>query len=409
MSFLPGGDSVITAEISKSQSDQEKTGVFDFDSVIERRGTGSEKWEKYCGQDVIPMWVADMDFRSPPAVIDALRLRVEHGVFGYTGPPPETVDAVVEMLSREHGWTIDPCWLVWLPGLVSGLNVTCRAVGEAGDDVLTLVPVYPPFLSAPRNSGRGLVRVPMREEGNRWTIDFDRLQAAVTPRTRLLLLCNPHNPVGRVFDRAELERLAELSAAADLVVCADEIHCGLVLEPHTPHIPFATLAPGVARRTITLMAPSKTFNLAGLGCSFAIIPDEPLRRRFMQAKAGIVPMINPFGYVAARAAYRECGAWRLALIDYLKRNRDTLADALEAMPGRLTMAPVEGTYLAWIDVRGTGIDEPVRFFEEAGVGVQDGREFDGPGFVRLNFGCPRSVLLEGLGRMRRALEDRVNG
>jgi cysteine-S-conjugate beta-lyase len=380
--------------------------VFDFDSVIERHGTGSEKWDKYRGRDVIPMWVADMDFRSPPAVVDALRQRVEHGVFGYTGPTPEVVEAVVEMLARDHGWAVDPGWVVWLPGLVSGLNVTCRAVGEPGDDVLTLVPVYPPFLSAPRNSGRSLVRVPMQADGNRWTIDFERLAAAVTPRTRLLLLCNPHNPVGRVFDRAELERLAELSAAADLVVCADEIHCGLVLDPGTDHVAFATLGPEAARRSITLMAPSKTFNLAGLGCAFAIIPCEPLRRRFVQAKAGIVPMINPFAYLAAAVAYRDCGDWRRALLDYLRGNRDRLAEALTAMPGRLTMAPVEGTYLAWIDVRGTGIDEPVRFFEEAGVGLQDGREFDGPGFLRMNFGCPREVLREGLRRMRRALETR---
>ena len=381
--------------------------MFDFDSVIDRRGTGSEKWDKYRGRDILPMWVADMDFRSPPAVIAALRERVEHGVFGYTDPPPGTADAVLEMLARDHGWTIDPAWLVWLPGLVCGLNVTCRAVGEPGDDVLTLVPVYPPFFSAPRNSGRGLVRVPMHAENNRWTIDFDRLKAAVTPRTRLLLLCNPHNPVGRVFDRSELERLAEIAAAADLVVCADEIHCGLVLDPRKRHVPFASLSAESAQRSITLMSPSKTFNLAGLGCSFAVIPSEPLRRRFLQAKAGIVPMINPFGYTAARTAYRECEDWRRELIAYLRGNRDALAEALRGMPGGLTMAPVEGTYLAWIDMRRTGIDEPVRFFEEGGVGVQDGREFDGPGFVRMNFGCPRSVLQEALARMRRALSARV--
>jgi cystathionine beta-lyase len=347
-----------------------------------------------------------MDFRSPPAVVDALRQRVEHGVFGYTGPTPGVVEAVVEMLRRDHGWAVDPEWIVWLPGLVSGLNVTCRAVGEIGDDVLTLVPVYPPFLSAPRNSGRGVVRVPMLEANNRWTIDFERLAAAVTPRTRLLLLCNPHNPVGRVFDRQELERLAELAAAADLVVCADEIHCGLVLDPGKRHVAFATLGPEAAQRSITLMAPSKTFNLAGLGCAFAVIPAEPLRLRFRQAKAGIVPMISPFGYLAAELAYRECADWRRALIHTLRRNRDTVAEALAGMPGRLTLAPVEGTYLAWIDLRNAGLDEPVRFFEEAGVGLQDGREFDGPGFVRMNFGCPRAVLLEGLRRMRRALEMR---
>jgi cysteine-S-conjugate beta-lyase len=380
--------------------------VFDFDAVIDRRGTGSEKWEKYAGRDVIPMWVADMDFRSPPAVIEALRQRTEHGVFGYTQAAPEVVDAVLEMLERDFGWTVDPAWLAWLPGLVSGLNVTCRAVGDDGDDVLTLVPVYPPFLSAPRNSRRGVVRVPLQERTNRWSIDFDRLEAAVTQRTRLFMLCNPHNPVGRVFDRAELEQLAEFSLRRGLLVCADEIHCGLVLDPDKRHIPLGTLGPEVAERTITLMAPSKTFNLAGLGCSFAVIPSESLRRRFLQAKAGIVPMLNPFGYLAAAAAYRGGEGWRRALIDYLRGNRDMLAEALKRMPGGLSMAAAEGTYLAWIDIRQTGLEEPIGFFEAAGVGLQDGRDFDGPGFVRLNFGCPRAVLKEALARMGRALEKR---
>jgi cystathionine beta-lyase len=383
--------------------------VFDFDSVIDRRGTGSEKWEKYAGRDILPMWVADMDFRSPPVVVEALRRRTEHGVFGYTKASPGTVEAVVGMLARDFGWKIDPAWLVWLPGLVSGLNVTCRSVGEEGDDVLTLVPVYPPFLSAPRFSRRGLVRVPLHENANRWGIDFERLEAAVTPRTRLFMLCNPHNPVGRVFDPEELQRLAELSLRRGMIVCADEIHCGLVLDPEKRHLPFAALGPEVAERTITLMAPSKTFNLAGLGCSFAVIPSESLRRSFVQAKAGIVPMVNPYGYAAAEAAYRDGEEWRRALIDYLRGNRDTLAEALKRMPGGLSMAAVEGTYLAWIDVRNTGLDESVRFFEEAGVGLQDGREFDGPGFVRLNFGCPRAVLREALARMGRALEKRFAG
>jgi cystathionine beta-lyase len=383
--------------------------VFDFDTVIDRSGTGSEKWEKYAGRDILPMWVADMDFRSPPVVVEALRRRTEHGVFGYTKASPGTVEAVVGMLARDFGWTIDPAWIVWLPGLVSGLNVTCRSVGEEGDDVLTLVPVYPPFLSAPRLSRRGLVRVPLHESANRWGIDFERLEAAVTPRTRLFMLCNPHNPVGRVFDPEELQRLAELSLRRGMIVCADEIHCGLVLDPEKRHLPFAALGPEVAERTITLMAPSKTFNLAGLGCSFAVIPSDSLRRRFVQSKTGIVPMANPYGYAAAEAAYRDGEEWRRALIDYLRGNRDTLAEALKRMPGGLSMAAVEGTYLAWVDVRNTGLDEPVRFFEEAGVGLQDGREFDGPGFVRLNFGCPRVVLKEALARMGRALERRFAG
>ncbi|HEX5680571.1 MAG TPA: aminotransferase class I/II-fold pyridoxal phosphate-dependent enzyme, partial [Desulfobacterales bacterium] len=216
-------------------------GVFDFDEVIDRRGTASEKWEKYRGRDILPMWVADMDFRSPPAVIEALHRRTEHGVFGYTGPSPELVAATLSMLERDHGWQVDPDWIVWLPGLVSGLNLTCRAVGEEGDEVLTLTPVYPPFFSAPGNSRRGVVRVPLREENNRWSIDFERLEAAVTPRTRLFMLCNPHNPVGRVFDRAELQGLADFCLQRGIVICADEIHCGLLLDPDKRHIPIATL------------------------------------------------------------------------------------------------------------------------------------------------------------------------
>ena len=380
--------------------------MFDFDTVIIRSGTGSEKWEKYAGRDILPMWVADMDFRSPPVVVDALHRRTDHGVFGYTKATPGAVAAVINMLERDFGWKIDPEWLVWLPGLVCGLNVTCRAVGDEGDDVLTLVPVYPPFLSAPRHAKREVVRVALREEANRWSVDFDRLKAAVTPRSRLFMLCNPHNPVGRVFERAELEKLAELCLETGMTVCADEIHCGLVLEPSKRHIPFATLGREIAERTITLMAPSKTFNLAGLGCAFAIIPSDSLRRRFLQAKAGIVPMLNPFGYLAAEAAYCNGEPWRQALLDYLRANCAVVAKALKKMPGGLCMAPVEGTYLAWIDVRKADLEEPVRFFEEAGVGLQDGRDFDGPGFVRLNFGCPLSVLNEGLQRMQRALESR---
>jgi cystathionine beta-lyase len=382
--------------------------MFDFDEVIDRRGTASEKWEKYRGRDVIPMWVADMDFRSPPAVIEALHRRVAHGVFGYTGPPSELVDAAVSMLDRDHGWRVEPDWIVWLPGLVCGLNVTCRAVGEDGDDVATLIPVYPPFLSAPKNSRRGVVRVPLQERSNRWSIDFDRLEAAFTPRTRLFMLCNPHNPVGRVFDPAELRQLAEVCLRRGVAICADEIHCGLLLDPHKRHTPMATLGPEVSERTITLMSPSKTFNLAGLGCSLAVIPAAELRQRFLKAKAGIVPMLNPFGSLAAAVAYRECEEWRRSLIDYLKGNRDLLAEAVAEMPGGLCLAPVEGTYLAWIDVRAAGLEDPVGFFVEAGVGLQDGREFDGEGFVRLNFGCPRALLKEALARMRRALEKRFS-
>jgi cysteine-S-conjugate beta-lyase len=375
---------------------------FDFDTVIDRRGTSSEKWDKYEGRDIIPLWVADMDFRSPPAIIEALHERVSHGIFGYTAPPRELAAEVSAALFREHGWAIEAEWLVWLPGLVTGLNVACRAVGEPGDEVVSFTPVYPPFLSAPPLSGRALVKVPLRLEAGRWQWDPAELEEAITPRTRLLLLCAPHNPVGRVWSREELSQLVELAEQHDLVICSDEIHAGLVLDEDKRHIPVATLSPEAARRTITLQAPSKTYNIPGLGCSFAVIADQSLRRAFRKAMGRIVPHVNTLGYTAALAAYRHGEEWRQALLAYLRGNRELVAAEIATIPG-LAMSHVEATYLAWIDVRQAGIEAPQRFFEEAGVGLSDGADFDLPGFVRLNFGCPRPLLAEALRRMRLAL------
>ena len=372
---------------------------FDFDHVPDRRGTDSVKWGRYAGRDVLPLWVADMDFPAPPAVLEALRRRVEHGVFGYAAPWPSLVESVVEHVAREHGWSIDPGWLVWLPGLVTGLNVACRAVEGAA---FTAVPVYPPFLTA---SAR-LVTAPLRRGAVRWEWDLPAVEAALGPETRLFLLCHPHNPVGRCWDDAELLALAELAERRDLVVCSDEIHAGLVLEPGRAHRPFATVSPEAARRSITLFAPSKTYNLPGLGCAFAVIPDPALRARFRRAMQGIVPHVNVLGMVACEAALRGAGTWHRDLLDYLRGNRQRVLEALNEIPG-LRTTPVEATYLAWIDATTTGIPSPQRALEAAGVGLSDGAEF-GPGdayrgFLRLNFGCTRATLDEALARMRKAL------
>jgi cystathionine beta-lyase len=383
-----------------------KDTCFDFSIPVDRRDTASMKWDKYKGKDIIPLWVADMDFCSPPAVIEALHQRIAHGVFGYTIPPESLNAAVVKMLQSDYGWAIDPQWLVWLPGLVTGLNVACRAVGEDNDGVMTALPVYPPFLSAPANSRRHLVKVPLQEKDNRWSFDFDRFESAITPDTRLFLLCNPHNPVGRIFTRDELTDLAMICEKHDIVICSDEIHCGLLLDEDKTHLPTATLGPEVEQRTITLMSPSKTFNLPGLGCAFAVISNEKLRRQFIKAASGIVPLVNALGFAAAEAAYRDCADWHTELLEYLRGNRDTVARAVGKMP-LLSMAPAEATYLAWIDVRSADLPDPVRFFEDAGVGLQDGVEFDGPGFVRLNFGCQRPLLEEALDRMKSAMEKHV--
>jgi cystathionine beta-lyase len=295
---------------------------------------------------------------------------------------------------------VDPEWLVWLPGLVTGLNLTCRAAAVRGEEVLTAVPVYPPFLTAPRLSRRRLATLPLIREAGRWTLDFDRLAAMITPATRLFLLCNPHNPVGTVFTRRELATLAGICDRHNLIICSDEIHCGLVLDPDKVHVPIATLDPAIAHRTVTLMSPSKTFNLPG--CAFAVIPAEPLRRKFRRAMAGVVPGPNLFSATAALAAYRDGAPWRRALLDYLRRNRDLVSREVNRMPG-LAMDHVEATYLAWIDTRAAGIAAPGKFFEQAGVGLGDGVDFGGPGFVRLGFACPRATLAEALARMSRAL------
>lgn len=378
---------------------------YNFDTPVDRSGTYSMKWDKYKGKDIIPLWVADMDFLSPPAVIDALHKRIGHGVFGYTLPPQELNEIIVSLMKNEYGWKVEKEWIVWLPGLVTGLNVVCRAVGEDGDDVMTAIPVYPPFLTAPANSRRNLIETDLVEKNDKWEFDFKSIEKAITKRTRLFLLCNPHNPVGRVYNIDELSSLASICSRHGIIISSDEIHCGLLLEPGKRHIPIASLSPETADRTITLMAPSKTFNLPGLGCSFAIISNANLQKSFTAAMNGIVPRVNTMGYIAAIAAYRDSQGWHAALLDYLRKNRDLVISSVNKMPG-LSSRQIEATYLAWIDTRQSGIEDPVKFFEDAGVGLFEGKEFGTPGFVRLNFGCRRSLLKKALERMANAIERR---
>ena len=381
---------------------------FNFDRQTDRRSLPGLKWGRYAENDVLPLWVADMDFAAPAPVLEALASRISHGIFGYTHPWPSLIDAVVETLARDHDWNINPDWLVWLPGVVSGFNVACRAIGAAGDGVFTATPIYPPFFAAPANQNRRLVRAPLvlETESGRWRWDRAATVAALDARTRLFMLCNPHNPVGRVFDENELRWIAALAAERDLIVCSDEIHCGLVLDSDKKHRPIAALDADIAHRSITLMAPSKTWNIPALYCAIAIIPDAALRARFQRAMNGIVPDINVLGLAAAEAAYRHGEPWRRALIGYLRGNRDRVLEAVAAMPG-LKTTPPEATYLTWIDCRGAGLENPAAFFEAGGVGLSDGRAFGAPGFVRLNFGCTRATLNEALARMKRALEGRA--
>jgi cystathionine beta-lyase len=382
---------------------------FDFENVPDRLGTDSQKWQKYAGRDVLPMWVADMDFPAAPAIVAALHARVDHGIFGYARPVPSTVGAIVETMAVRYGWNIEPDWIVWLPGLVVGLNVTAQAFAAPGEEVLTLAPVYPPFMSAPKNSARVSTAVDFVLRDGRWTIDWAALERAVTPRTKLFYLCNPHNPLARVWRRDELVRLGEFCVRHNLVLCSDEIHCDLILDPALPHIPTAVLGEAIARRTVTLMAPSKTYNVPGLGTSFALIPDRELRARFVRATAGIVAEVTALGFTACEAAYRDGEPWRQALLAHLRGNRDFLADFVKReLPGVTIEAPIEATYLGWLNVAALNLPDPVAHFETHGVGLSDGAFFGSPKgrHVRINFGCPRATLAEALRRMKTAVASR---
>lgn len=379
---------------------------YDFNTCPDRAGSGSLKWERYAGRDVIPMWVADMDFTSAPEIIEALHERVSHGVFGYTVPPSSTVEAAMAYLRERHGAEVTPEQIVWFPGLVPALNVACRAFVPAGSEVLTCTPVYPPFLSSPEFAGVGLKTVDLVENNGVWEIDFDGLEAAVTPNTKLFILCNPHNPVGRVFPRATLERLADFCCRYGLILVSDEIHCDLVLDD-LPHTSGLKLAGPAGPPVLSMFAPSKTFNLAGLACAFVVIPDANTRRMFQKSARGLITEINALGYAGCEAALWHGWAWHREMIQTLRMNRDRVEEFVAtSLPGIRTWH-LEATYLAWLDARELKLPNAVKFFEDHGVGLSDGVPFGAPqGFLRLNFGCPRSQLDEALARMARAVASR---
>lgn len=374
-----------------------------FDHIHERRLTDSQKWQKYAGKDILPMWVADMDFKSPEPVLQALHERINHGIFGYARPERSATEAILEMLERNYGWQVKEEWLVWLPGLVVGLNITSRAFTEPGDNILTNTPIYPPFLLGPRFQNRSVTKAKMILDGNKWVIDWDAMEAAIDEKTKIFLFCNPYNPCARVFERDELERVEAFCERHDLILCSDEIHCELLLDGRE-HTPIATLSEATAQRSLTLIAPSKTYNLAGLGCSLAIIPNDDLRRRFNSAARGIMAEVNNLGYVACEAAYRHGGPWLDELRTYLAGNRDLIQTFIQERIPEIGLYEHQATYLSWMDVSKLELEDPVGHFESHGIGLTDGAFFDSPSHVRLNFGCPRSTLQEGLNRIKTAVE-----
>jgi cystathionine beta-lyase len=378
---------------------------YHFDEVVERRGSDCIKWGFY-PEDVIPLWVADMDFKSAEPIIQALHRRVDHGVFGYTRPEPSLRLAIRERMDSLYQWQVAEEEILLLPGVVSGLNIAIQAYSAGGEAILAQPPVYFHFLRDPVHHGRVLIDPPLSRSGDSYEIDFEHFERSITKQTRVFILCNPHNPVGRVFSRAELEKIADICLRHRVVICSDEIHCDLVYSSYR-HIPIATLSPEVADRTVTLMAPSKTYNVAGLDCGYAIIQNRDLRRSWQNARYAIVPGVNIMGQVAALSALKEGQEWLDQVIVYLQGNRDFLAEYVSRKLPAIRMIRMEATYLAWLDCSSAKIPgSPAEFFlREARVGLNHGPDFGrgGEGFIRLNFACARKTLAEALDRMSAAL------
>jgi cysteine-S-conjugate beta-lyase len=383
-----------------------------FDEHIERLGSGSIKWALY-DPDVLPAWVADMDFRSPEPILRALQARVEHGVFGYHFDEPRLRDLLTQRMSERYGWQVKPIDFQFTPNLVSVLNFVSEAFSEPGDEVLMLTPVYPPFLSAPGNRGRvaKTVDLTVTHDGQlmRYEIDFDAFEAAITPRTKLFLLCNPHNPVGRLWSRVDLERLADICLRHNIIIASDEIHCDLLMD-NQQHVPMASLSSEVADRTITLLSPSKTFNTPTLGIAYVIAQNETIYKTFARSIEGFMPHVGSMGWAAAYAAYAECQPWLDELLVYLRGNRDYLVEYMRQHFPQVPYTCPEATYLGWLDWRALNLpgESPFQFFlEKARVAFMDGAHFGeaGKGFTRINYATQRERLHEILERARQAVED----
>lgn len=372
---------------------------FDFDAPVERRGTWSARWERYPA-DVIPLWVADTDFRAPPRVIEAMQRRMAHGVFGYNVPPAALRDAVIERMQRLYGWRVEPDWVVFVSGIVPGLHLAARHLTRADQHALVPTPVYHHLKRSLILAKREHTDVPLVLSKGRWVWDEDFLAGAARPNSRLLFLCNPQNPGGTIFTRGELARLAAFAQKHDLVICSDEIHADILLDEGKPHVPIASVSREASRRTVTLISPNKAFGFPGAGCAFAIIEDAELRRAFSADHHATVHDPSVFGYEASLAAYRECGDWLEAQLAYLRANRALVEREVGATAG-LRMAHVEATYLAWIDATGLGVADPYAHFLKNGVALSPGAQFGAPGYVRLNFGTQRALLEKALQRMKK--------
>jgi len=397
---------------------------YDLDKVYDRRNSDSVKWnslkEIFGSEDIIPMWVADMDFPIAQSIVEAIKKRAEHPFYGYVKPDDGVIEAVVDRVRRKYNWEIDPEWVVFTPGVIPALNAAVRSISHTGDDIVLQPPVYFPFFPVVENSGCNIAANPLNLKNGTYEIDFEDLERkfksggqvfSPVNRTKGIIFCNPHNPVGRVWSREEQIRMGEIVIGSGGVVIADEIHCEILFKGQQ-HTPFASISKEFEKNSITCMAPSKTFSLAGLEISTIIIPDKKLRDNFVGVRSGIMPGPSIFGYVALQAAYRYGDEWLEQVLAYLQDNLDFMSEYLKKrIPGIKLIYP-QGTYLMWLDCRDLGLDdcELKRFFnEKARVGLNSGYMFGagGSGFVRMNIACPRSLLEEALKRIERAVNSEL--
>jgi len=388
-----------------------------FDEIIDRKNTDCLKWD-YCRQrfgraDILPMWVADMDFKSPAPIREAIIRRAEHGVFGYTEASEKLSDALAGWLKKRHNWAIDNRWIVYSPGVVTSVNTAILAFTNPGDKVLMQTPIYYPFYSSIKDNGRELVANSLRNNNGHYEIDYADLEKKLAGNVKMMIFCSPHNPIGRVWELHELEEVLRLCRKYNVILVSDEIHSDLVFKGHK-HIPVASLSEEALKNCVTLISPTKTFNIAGLSISAAIIPDKELSKKFRSTlNRNGAGMLNIFGLEAAIAAYTYCEEWLDKLLVYLEENLNMLVKYFEDNIPQIKVIRPEATYLAWLDCSGLPVPaEKLKefFVNEAGVGLNDGATFgvEGRGFQRLNFACPRKVLEDGLGRIKNAVANLIN-
>ena len=377
-----------------------------FDQIIPRKDTHSTKWLKFSDEDVLPMWIADMDFACPSVITNAMTQRIDQGIFGYTDTPSDLTEVFVRKVYENTEWKIQDDWVVWIPGGVVGLNVSCKTVLAPGEMAMVPSPIYAPFTEAPENMERGFVKNYLVDSNGRLEFDLEAIETILTEDTKMFFLCNPHNPGGTVFSKQEIEKISSICEERKIIVCSDEIHSDLILEEGLKHVPFASLNKYNEEHSITIMGPCKTYNLAGFPIAAAIIPNEELREDFVRNTKGIVAHIDSIAFVAAEAAYSKADIWHSELLDYLKFNRKILSERINKIEGISLKGPEAG-FLAWIDCRNSEISNPAEFFiNEAKVGVHDGAWFGNKDYVRLNFGCPSSLLEDAISRIEKAFSQR---